>query len=126
MNKVTISTVAAVAILISSSVWATSDGKHQESSDMPMTQEGDSGMMMNPQMMQHMQMMHQKMMHKMNGMDHGHGHGYGHGMPMMGGGMGNMMMNPQMMQMRKQHMTNMEQRLQNIEALLTELVEQGK
>ncbi|MDH3220985.1 MAG: hypothetical protein OEO19_15745 [Gammaproteobacteria bacterium] len=44
---------------------------------------------------------------------------------MMGGGMGQMM-NPQMMQMRMQHMHNIEQQLKNIEALLQQLVDQGK
>lgn len=97
--------------------------------------------MMNPQMM-HM-MMH-GMMHGMNemhgmggmgGMGHGRGHTQNCDMPMahqgkegmmMNQGKEGMMMNPQMMQMRMQHMTNMEQRLENIEALLSQLVELQK
>lgn len=45
---------------------------------------------------------------------------------MMGGGMGNMMMNPQMMQMRMQHMLKMEQLMENIESLLTQILESSK
>ena len=126
----------AIAILISTSAWATEDVNKQDPSTMPMMPEG-SGMMMDPQMMEqmmpmmNMQMM-QRMMQHMDAMEqnqnqnHNQRHGEDHGMPMMGGGMGNMMMNPQMMQMRMQHMANMEQRLQNIESLLSQLVEMQK
>ena len=72
--------------------------------------------MMNPQSMQQM-MPHMNMM--------GPGYGYHHGMPMMGGA-GNMMMYPQMMQMRMQHMFKIEQRLENIESLLSQILEQQK
>jgi len=123
-----------IAILISTSAWATEDGNKEDSSTMPMMPEG-SGMMMDPQMMEkmipmmNMQMM-QRMMQHMDAMEqnqnHNQPHGKDHAMPMMGGGMGNMMMNPQMMQMRMQHMTKMEQRLENIESLLSQLVELQK
>ena len=135
---ITIQTVV-VAILVSTSVWADTHGEDQDSASMPMMNKENSGMMMNPQMMesmmaqgqQHNMHMMYKMMHQANAMrqDHSHGHHHGYqqsqGMPM-SGGMGNMMMNPQMMKMRMQHMANMEQRLKNIESLLTELVEQAK
>ena len=124
----------AIAILISTSAWATEDGNKQAPSTMPMMPEG-SGMMMDPQMMEkmipmmNMQMM-QRMMQHMDAMEqdqnHNQRHGKDHGMPMMGDSMGNMMMNPQMMQMRMQHMTNMEQRLESIESLLSQLVELQK
>jgi hypothetical protein len=95
-----------------------------------MMNHGQNGMM-NPQMM-HM------MMQGMGEMGNGHGHGYGQGqncdMPMKHQGdegrmehQGNEgMMNPQMRQMRMQQMTNMEQHLQNIESLLSQLVELQK
>ena len=65
----------------------------------------------------------QHMMHQMNSM--GQSHGHGHESTMMGGGMKGMM-NPEMMQMRMKHMTNMEQRFENIESLLSQLVELQK
>ncbi|MDH3219122.1 MAG: hypothetical protein OEO19_06270 [Gammaproteobacteria bacterium] len=74
---------------------------------MPMMGGSMGNMMMNPQMMPQMPYM-------------------GHGMPMMGGSMGNMMMNPQMMQMRMQHMVKMEQHLEKIESLLTQILEAQK
>jgi hypothetical protein len=104
------------------------------------------GMMMSPEQMQQMREMmasgqypHMQMMHGMNPMGYMQGQQQP-GMPMMGPGMmapgmmGPGMMNQgmmpqhmmQMMQMRMQHMANMEQRLQNIEALLKELVELQK
>jgi hypothetical protein len=128
MSTFKLLSTSAIAILISTSAWATEDGNKQGPSTMPMMPEG-SGMMMDPQMMEkmipmmNMQIM-QRMMQHMDSMEqnqnHNQRHGKGHGMPMMGG---NMMMNPQMMQMRMQHMTNMEQRLESIESLLSQLVE---
>ena len=47
-------------------------------------------------------------------------------MPMVHPGKEGMKMNPQMMEMRMLHMTNMEQRLENIESLLSQLVELQK
>jgi hypothetical protein len=91
-----------------------------------MMNHGQNGMM-NPQMM-HM-MMH--MMQGMGQMGHGYGQGENCDMPMKHQGNEGMMMhqgnegmmNPQMRQMRMQQMTNMEQHLQNIESLLSQLVE---
>jgi hypothetical protein len=130
MSTFKLLSTTAIAILISTSAWATEDVNKQDPSTMPMMPEG-SGMMMDPQMMEkmmpmmNMQMM-QRMMQHMDAMEqnqnHNQRHGKDHGMPMMGGGMGNMM-NPQMMQMRMQHMANMEQRLESIESLLSQLVE---
>jgi hypothetical protein len=134
MSTFKLVSTTAIAILISTSAWATEHGNKQEPSTMPMMPEG-GGMMMDPQMMEkmipmmNMQMM-QRMMQHMDAMEQNQNHnqrqGNNHGMPMMDGGMGNMMMNPQMMQMRMQHMANMEQRLQNIESLLSQLVELQK
>jgi len=134
MSTYKLLSTTAIAILISTSAWATEDGDEQDPSRMPMMTEGN-GMMMNMQMMENMmpmmnmQMM-QRMMQHMDAMEHNQGnyqrHGKYHGMPMTGGGMGNMMMNPQMMQMRMQHMASMEQRLENIESLLSQLVELQK
>lgn len=133
MNKLKSLRTAAIILLFSSTAWAATDNETHDPSDMPMMNEENTGMMMTPEMMasgQHQnmpmmdpQMMHM-MMHGMSGMGHGHGQNYG--MPMMNGGKGGMMMNPQMMQMRKQHMANMEQRLENIESLLSQLVELQK
>ena len=132
MSTFKLLSTTAIAILISTSAWATEDGNKQAPSTMPMMPEG-SGMMMDPQMMEkmipmmNMQMM-QRMMQHMDAMEQNQNqrHGKNHGMPMMGGNLGNMMMNPQMMQMRMQHMTNMEQRLESIESLLSQLVELQK
>jgi len=131
MSTFKLLSTTAIAILISTSAWATEDGNKQDPSTMPMMPEG-SGMMMDPQMMEkmmpmmNMQMM-QRMMQHMDAMEqnqnHNQRHGKDHGMPMMGG---NMMMNPQMMQMRMQHMAKMEQHLENIESLLSQLVELQK
>jgi hypothetical protein len=130
-----------IAVMMTTSAWAQSDATKQEPSTMPMTQHGSGKMMMDPQMMEKMmnsggsaemrmmdmQIMH-RMMHQMEDMEHDLdcGHRQNHDKSMMGGGMGKMMMNPQMMQMRMQHMTNMEQRLKNIESLLSQLVELQK
>ena len=140
MNTFKILRVAAIAILISSTATAATDDQNQNSSNMPMMEQNKEGMMMSPGMQHGMmdpeqyhnmpmmtpQMMHM-MMHSMHSMNSMGGHGQGNcqqqGMPMMGGGMGYNMMNPQMMQMRMQHMTNMAKRLENIEALLSQLVE---
>ena len=137
MNTFKILQVAAIAILVSSPAMATTDDQNQNSSNMPMMEQHKDGTMMSPGMQHGMmnpeqyhnmpmmtpQMMHM-MMHSMGG--HGQGHCQQQGMPMMGGGMGGNMMNPQMMQMRMQHMTNMAKRLENIEALLSQLVELQK
>lgn len=141
MNKLKSLQTAAIILLFSSTAWAATDNETNDPSDMSMMNKENTGMMMTPEMMEKMmasgqhqnmpmmdpQMMHM-MMHGMSGMGHGHGHGHGqnYGMPMMNGGKGGMMMNPQMMQMRKQHMANMEQRLENIESLLSQLVELQK
>ena len=134
MSTFKLLSTTAIVILISTSAWATEDVNKQAPSTMPMMPEA-SGMMMDPKMMEqmmpmmNMQMM-QRMMQHMDAMEQNQNqnqrHGKDHGMPMMGGGMGNMMMNPQMMQMRMQHMANMERRLQNIESLLSQLVEMQK
>lgn len=128
----------AIGLVVSTTVWATSQDESSQSTDMPKMKLGH-GMMMNPEMMQQMMasgqyqnmpMMNHQAMHQMAQqmpfMGHGHGYGMHHGMPMTGGGMGNMMMNPQMMQMRMQHMANMEQYLQKIESLLTQILEAQK
>lgn len=139
MNKLKSLQTAAIIMLLSSTAWAATDNETHDPSDMPMMNEENTGMMMTPEMMEKMmasgqhqsmpmmnpQMMHM-MMHGMSGMGHGYGHGQNYGMPMMNGGKGDMMMNPQMMQMRMQHMANMEQRLKNIESLLSQLVELQK
>jgi hypothetical protein len=141
MNKLKSIQIATIIILLSSSAWAATDSENQAPSDMPMMNEEHNSMMMTPEMMEKMmasgqhqsmpmmnpQMMHM-MMYGMNGMGHGHGHGHGqnHDMPMMKEGKGGMMMDPQMMQKRMQHMANMEQRLENIESLLSQLVELQK
>jgi len=139
MNKLKSLQTAAIILLLSSTAWAATDNETHDPSDMPMMNEENTGMMMTPEMMEKMmasgqhqnmpmmnpQMMHM-MMHGMSGMGHGYGHSQNHGMPMMSGGKGGMMMNPQMMQMRMQHMANMEQRLENIESLLSQLVELQK
>jgi hypothetical protein len=138
MNKLKSLHIATIVILLSSSAWAATDSENQAPSDMPMTNEEQNSMMMTPEMMEKMMasgqhqnmpmmnphMMHM-MMHGMSGMGHGHGNGHGQNcdMPMMKKGKEGMMMNPQMMQMRMQHMANMEQRLENIESLLSQLVE---
>jgi hypothetical protein len=56
MSTFKLLSTTAIAILISTSAWATEDGNKQDPSTMPMMPEG-SGMMMNPQMMQ-MRMQH--------------------------------------------------------------------
>ena len=138
MNKLKSIQIATIVMLLSSSAWAATDSENQTPSDMPMMNEEHNSMMMTPEMMEKMmasgqhqnmpmmnpQMMHM-MMHGMSGMGHGYGHGQNHDMPMTKEGKGGMM-NPQMMQMRMQHMANMEQRLENIESLLSQLVELQK
>ena len=132
MNTIKSLKIVAISMLVSSTVWASSDDNKENTSEMNMMNDTNGGMMMS-QKSKDMQFMHE-MMRQMNTMgnnhDHGHnhGHGYGHGQhpSMMGGSMGGMMMNPQMMQMRMKHMTNMEQRLKNIESLLSQLVELQK
>ena len=133
-----------IGLVVSTAVFATTQDETEKSQDMPMMNQ-DHGMMMDPEMMdkmmasgqhQNMPMMgHHNMHHMMHQMPYS-----GHGMPMMGGGMGNMMMhpqmmgggmgnmmmNPQMMQMRMQHMMKMEQHLENIESLLTQILEAQK
>jgi hypothetical protein len=126
MTKLKLLSTATIAVLISTSSWATSDSHTADPSAMPMTQGCAGGMMADGQshkkQMMDMQTMHE-MMHQMKAMEHGHDRGHNYGQNQ---GMGNMMMNPQMMQMRMQHMADMEQSLKNIESLLTELVAQGK
>ena len=143
-------TTAAIALVISSTGWAqgypqnmdpammqeymrNSDARNQQMMQQMRQQRMQNGMQMNPEMMQNMMQMRQQNM------------GQG-GMPMMGGNEG-MMMHPNMMQpgdqkgehcqhdgkkghemkhnkhLKQQHMANVEQRLQNIEARLDELVE---
>ena len=136
----------AIGVAASASLFAATIGENAENQAMPMMPQG-SGMMMNPQMMQNMMQMNPQMMQhvmpvdpqtmqNMMPMDRqammqrmqqmppmGYGRGYGPGMPMMGYGMGNMMMHPQMGQNHLQHMQNVEQRLANIETLLSKLLE---
>ena len=137
MNIIKSLPIVAISVLISSTVWASSDDK-ENSSEMNMMNDTNGGMMMNPQMMSRQRMgmqqmmdmmdmqMMQRMMQQMDAMGQADDHGHGHGSSMMGGGMGGMKMNPQMKQMRMEHMTNMEQRLANIESLLSQLVELQK
>ena len=139
MNKLKSLPIATIVMLLSSAAGAATDSESQTPSDMPVMNQEQNSMMMTPEMMaagQHQnmpmmnpQMMHM-MMHGMSEMGHAHGHAQAHGrncdMPMMNGGKENMMMNPQMMQMRMQHMNKMEQRLENIESLLSQLVELQK
>lgn len=122
-----------LATLMTASAWAAEDAPADDAAGMPMMQHG-GGMMMPGHMMPKMHSPMMPMMYPMGqgGYDHHRMHMMGGGMghmmmypQMMGGGMGPMM-NPQMMQMRMQHMQNMEQRLKNIEALLQQLVDQGK
>jgi hypothetical protein len=139
--------IALVAVLVSSPATAATDNEQLPAAQMPMM---GPGMMMSPEQMQqmqemmssgqfqHMPMMNpqmMQMMHGMNPMGYAQGQYLQPGMPMMGPGMmGPGMMGQgmgpqhmmQMMQMRMQHMANMEKRLQNIEALLKELVELQK
>jgi len=138
MNKLKSLQTSAIILLLSSTAWAATDNETQDPSDVPMMNEENTGMMMTPEMMEKMmasgqhqnmpmmnpQMMHM-MMHGMSGMGHYYGHGQNHDMPVTKEGKGGMM-NPQMMQMRMQHMANMEQRLENIESLLSQLVELQK
>jgi hypothetical protein len=137
MNTVKSLQIVAISVLVSSTVWASSDDK-DNASEVNMMNDANGSMMMSPEMMSRqrvgmqqmmdmmdMQMM-QKMMQQMNAMGQPDGHGHGQGSSMMGGGMGGMKMNPQMMQMRMEHMTNMEQHLANIESLLSQLVELQK
>jgi hypothetical protein len=114
-----------LAALMAAPAWAAEDAPPEPSATMPMMQQG--GGMMTPGAM--MPMMHPMGYGPVYGQAGGNHHGMGHMMmypQMMGGGMGNMMINPHMMQMRMQHMHNVEQRLKNIEALLQQLVDQGK
>ena len=116
MNKLSTLTIAASALMFSVSTWAATDGQENNQTEMPMMNQenhdsmmsnGKQGMMRDPHMMQMMMMM---------------GH-HQHHDSAMNGAMGGMATNPEMMQMRQQHMSNMEQRLANIEALLEKLVE---
>ena len=125
-----------IGLVVSTAVFATTQDETEKSQDMPMMNQ-DHGMMMDPEMMASGQYQNMPMMghHNMHQMPHS-----GHGMPMMGGGMGNMMMhpqmmgggmgnmmmNPQMMQTRMQHMMKMEQHLEKIESLLTQILEAQK
>ena len=125
-----------IGLVVSTTIFAATQDETDKSQDMPMMNQ-DGGMKMGPEMMEQMMAsgQHQKMHQMMHQMPYS-----GHGMPMMGGGMGNMMMhpqmmgggmgnmtmNPQMMQMRMQHMMKMEQHLENIESLLTQLLEAQK
>jgi hypothetical protein len=144
-----------IGLVVSTAVYATTQDESESSQEMPMMNQA-GGMMMDPETMsqmmasgqhQNMPMMgHQNMHQMMHQMPYS-----GHGMPMMGGGMGNMMhpqmmgggmgnmmhpqmmgggmgnmMNPQMMQMRMQHMMKMEQHLEKIESLLTQILEAQK
>jgi hypothetical protein len=119
MNKMSTLTTATIALLFSVSTWAATNDQEHTQAEMPMMSQGNHspmmsgknhGMMMDPHMMQMMMMM---------------GHHQNHNSTM-NGAMGGMKMNPEMMQMRQQHMSNMEQRLANIEALLEKLVELQK
>ncbi len=131
MTKIKSLSTAAIAVLISTSIWAASDSNSPDPSEMPMAHGSAGGMMAHHGQSQNMPMMDMQMMHGMmhqmqamgHGQDHGHNQGHAHGHNQ---GMGKMMMNPKMMQMRMQHMANMEQTLKNIESLLAELVAQGK
>ena len=135
MNTFKIFQVAAIALLMSSPAFAATDDQSQSTSNMPMMQQNHDGMMMQPGMTpgtmtpeqyQNMPMMNpqmMQMMHQMHSMGHGQAYCQHSGMPKTGAGMGNKMMDPQMMQMRMQHMATLEKRLENIEALLSQLVE---
>ena len=121
MSKLKLLGTATIAILISTSGLAASDSNMPDKSAMTHGSMMDDAQSQNMPMMD-MQMMH-GMMHRMEAMGHGYNQGHGHRQNQ---GMGNMMMNPQMMQMRMQHMANMEERLKNIESLLSQLVELQK
>ena len=88
----------------------TTGDRHKQHHEKSMMGAGKHGMMMDPHMMHMMMPNYQMGQHQQQNMS------------AMGGGM----MNPEMMQNRQQHMDKMEQRLANIEALLTRLVEQQK
>lgn len=146
MKKITTISISAIAMIVSASVWANSNAHGNDEAEMPMMNDsenstmmdsqtteneitvgdrhkqhhekammgaGNHGMMMDPHMMQMMMGHYQMGQHQQ------------HNTSSMGGGKDDMM-NPEMMQKRQQHMENMEQRLANIEALLTRLVEQQK
>ena len=119
MNTIKSLQIVAMSLLISSTVWASSDDK-ENPSETNMMEDTNGGMMMSPEMMSRQRMgmqkmmdmmdmqMMQKMMQQMNAMGQADNHGHGQGSSMMGGGMGGMggmKMNPQMMQMRMEHMT---------------------
>ncbi|MEE8364153.1 MAG: hypothetical protein V3R76_00060 [Gammaproteobacteria bacterium] len=127
MKNMSTLTTAAIVILFSVSTWAATGSQENDQDETPMMNEGNNCSMMgggSHEMMtgrgSHGMMMDPHMMHMMMG-QHQH-----HNMSTMEGGRGGKMMYPQMMQQRQQQMSNMEQRLANIEALLEKLVENQK
>jgi hypothetical protein len=128
MKKISILTATAIALLFSVSTWAVTDDQGTKQADMPMMNQGNHSSMMSDKnhgsMMNgenHEMTMDPHMMQMMMMMGH-----HQHHNSAMNGAKGGMAMNPEMMQMRQQHMSNMEQRLANIEALLEKLVEMQK
>ena len=146
MKKFKTISISAIAMIVSASVWANSNAHGNDQAEMPMVNDSENSTMMDSQATEnkittgdrhkqhheksmmgegsHGMMMDPHMMHMMQHYKMGqHQH---HDMASMGGSSGGMMMKPEMMQKRQQHMENMEQRLANIEALLTKLVELQK
>ena len=161
-------TTTAIALLISTSVWADENAQSSvtpgamdnsapmdpvmmqnmmkmrqqqmnQGGNMPMMH-GGNNQMMDPVMMQNMMRMRQQQMNQRGGMPM-MGGGGNHSMMMdpamrqnmmamrqhkMGQGQHRGMMNAQMMQMKQQHMQKMDQRLSNIESMLTELLQRQK
>lgn len=111
MKKLNAITITATAMMVSATVWADASGHKNSQSETPMDENKDR-VVMESQIMQHKYAT-------------GDRHMQHHQKSTMGGGNGGTM-NPEMMQDRQQHMDNMEQRLANIEALLTQLVEMQK
>ena len=146
MKKITTISISAIAMIVSASVWANSNAHGNDEAEMPMMNDGENSTMMDSQTTEneitvgdrhkqhhekammgagnHGMMMDPHMMHMMQ--HYQMGRQQHHDMAPMGGSKGGMMMDPEVMQKRQQHMENMEQRLANIEALLTRLVEQQK
>lgn len=146
MKKITTISISAIAMIVSASVWANSNAHGNDEAEMPMMNDSENSTMMNSQPTENKittgdrhQQHHEKSMmgegshgmmmdpHMMHMMQHYQmGQQQHHDMASMGGSKDGMMMDPEVMQNRQQHMGNMEQRLANIEALLTRLVEQQK
>jgi hypothetical protein len=146
MKKISTLTISAIAMIASVSVWADSNAHGNDESEMPMMSEGENSVMMESEASQnnittgdrhkqhheksrmgagnHAMTMDPHMMHMMMG-NYQMGQHQQHNMSTMGGGKGGMM-NPEMMQQNQKHMSNIEQRLVDIEALLTRLVAQQK